>query len=76
VWIPKPNHLKNILDNLPNISSDPLHRATSHARRKLHPTSKFHLREWGGSGVSILRGMGIWLLFTLGGREMSDGFLI
>ena len=27
VWIPKPNHLRNPLDNLPNISEDPLPKA-------------------------------------------------
>jgi hypothetical protein len=27
VWIPKPNHLRNPLDTLPNISEDPLPRA-------------------------------------------------
>jgi hypothetical protein len=27
VWVPKPNHLKNPLDTLPNISEDPLAKA-------------------------------------------------
>ena len=27
VWIPKPNHLRNLLDTLPNISKDPLPRS-------------------------------------------------
>ena len=27
VWVPKPNHLKNPLDTLPNISEDPLPKA-------------------------------------------------
>jgi hypothetical protein len=27
VWVPEPNHLKNTLDTIPDISSDPLPRA-------------------------------------------------
>jgi hypothetical protein len=32
VWVPKPNHLKNPLDTLPNISEDPLSKAKKQPR--------------------------------------------
>ena len=32
VWVPKPNHLKNSLDTLPNISKDPLPKAKNPPR--------------------------------------------
>jgi hypothetical protein len=32
VWVPKPNHLKNPLDTLPNISEDPLSKAKKPSR--------------------------------------------
>jgi hypothetical protein len=35
VWCPKPNHLRNTLDTLPDISSDPLPRAPQ-ASKKTH----------------------------------------
>jgi hypothetical protein len=47
----------------------------SHPKRKPPPTRKFHLKEGWGSIMSIVRGMGIRLVFSLGGREMNDGFL-
>jgi hypothetical protein len=34
VWILKPNHLRNTLDTLPDISSDPLHRAPKPSKNK------------------------------------------
>jgi hypothetical protein len=34
VWIPKPNHLRNTLDTLPDISSDPLPRAPQPPKKK------------------------------------------
>jgi hypothetical protein len=45
VWLQKPNHLRNTLDTLLDISSDPLPRALSHPKRKPPPTNKIHLRE-------------------------------
>jgi hypothetical protein len=34
VWIPKPNYLRNTLDSLPDISSDPLNRAPKPSKKK------------------------------------------
>jgi hypothetical protein len=34
VWIPKPNHLRNTLDTLSDISSDPLPRAPKPSKKK------------------------------------------
>jgi hypothetical protein len=45
MWIPKRNHLRNILDTLPDISSDPLPRAPKPSKKKAPPTNKIHLRE-------------------------------
>jgi hypothetical protein len=44
VWVPKPNHLRNTLDTLPNISSVPPLKAQP-PKNKTPPTNKIHLRE-------------------------------
>jgi hypothetical protein len=45
VWLPKPNHLKNTLDTIPDISSDPPPRTPQPSKKKAPPINKFHLRE-------------------------------
>jgi hypothetical protein len=45
VWVPKLNHLRNTLDTLPGISSDPLPKAPQPPKKKAPPTNKFLLRE-------------------------------
>jgi hypothetical protein len=45
VWVPKPNHLMNTLDTLPDISSDPLHKVPQPSKKKAPTTNKIHLKE-------------------------------
>jgi hypothetical protein len=41
VWVPKPNHLRNTLDTLPGISSDPFLERHSHPKSPKH-TNRHH----------------------------------
>jgi hypothetical protein len=72
VWVSKPNHLRNTLDTLPDISSDPLPRAPQPLKKpKTHKQTppkrevRFHYDYYEREGN----------LAALGGTEMNDGFL-
>jgi hypothetical protein len=67
VWVPKPNHLRNPLDTLPNISKDPLPKA-----KKLPRVNHTHKRVSQQPPKSAI-GMVTLLSFASGGREMSGG---
>jgi hypothetical protein len=73
VWVPKPNHLKNPLDTLPNISKDLLPKAKKPPRvNHIHKrVSQQPPRERQGITVTTAIGMVTLLSFALGGREMS-----
>jgi hypothetical protein len=45
VWCPKPNHLKNQLGTLPDMSSDPLPRPPQPLKKVTLSHKKPHLRE-------------------------------
>jgi hypothetical protein len=72
VWVLKPNHLKNPLDTLPNISEDPLPRAkktprVNHTHRRVSqqlPKREVRYHCDYCHMVTLLS-------FVLGGREMS-----
>jgi hypothetical protein len=44
MWVPKPNHLRNTLDTLPNISSDSL-PIVHHPPKSPKLTNRLHIRE-------------------------------
>jgi hypothetical protein len=45
VWVPKPNHLRNTLDTLLDISSDPLPRAPHPSKRRTHSHKQIPLKR-------------------------------
>jgi hypothetical protein len=76
VWLPKHNHLRNTLDTLSNISSDPPPRAPQPSKKKAPSHKQIPpKREVRYHCEYCEREMGNWLIFASGGREMSSGFL-
>jgi hypothetical protein len=74
VWCPKPNHLRNTVDTLPDISSDPFSRDAqppknthSHKQISRKREVRYHC-EYCERDVHPAA-------FSLGGREMSGGVL-
>jgi hypothetical protein len=74
VWVPKPNHLMNTLDTLPDISSVPPPKA-----KPLKKKAPFHKQNPPKREVRFkceyCERDGHLAAFALGGREMSGGLL-